>query len=233
MDVPEPWCRCRRCPCCGSVAAPVPPVLAPLVPLVPSRPVPQRRCRTCRAGVPQGRGAGAGAGRGCPSWSTACCSWRCRSASRTTRRRSCVAVRGGRRSRRSRARSGPAGSSAGRHASRRFRRSRQAAGGEEHEGDGRDPTAHDARALVARRHGQRRHAPAARRAVVEVLLRQLVAPVAEAEVLDRPRQPRRAGSERDDLADDLEGLAGITVAVDLAGLGLEEDLAPRGGVRMR
>jgi hypothetical protein len=79
------------------------------------------------------------------------------------------------------------------------------------------------------RHRQRGHPAAAGRAVVEVLLRQLVTPVAEAQVLDRPGQAGRARRERDDLADDLEGLAGVAVAVELAGLGLEEDLAPRGG----
>ena len=107
---------------------------------------------------------------------------------------------------------------------------RQADGGEEHQGDCRGATAHGWK-LVGRRDGSAEgvHAAPARGAVVEVLLRQLVAPVAEAEVLDREGQPRRARRQRDDLADDLEGLAGVAVAVDLAELGLEEDLAPRGG----
>src|SRR5580765_7432729 len=73
---------------------------------------------------------------------------------------------------------------------------------------------------------ERRHATAARRAVVEVLLRELVAPGAEAQVLDRPGQPRCRGRERKELAQHLELLAGLAVAVDGVGLGFDEDLAP-------
>src|SRR3954467_9594385 len=74
-----------------------------------------------------------------------------------------------------------------------------------------------------------RHAPPARRAVVEVLGRQLVAPVAVAQVLDAPREAGHVGRERQDDPDGLELLAGLPVDVDLAGLGLDDDLAPRRG----
>src|SRR5437660_3542078 len=65
------------------------------------------------------------------------------------------------------------------------------------------------------------------RAVVEVLGRELVAPVAEAQVLDRPGQLGHRGRQRDQLRDDLELLAGVPVAVDAAGLGLDDDLTAR------
>src|SRR4051794_36574196 len=74
-----------------------------------------------------------------------------------------------------------------------------------------------------------RHAPPARRAVVEVLGRQLVAPAAVAQVLDAPREAGHVGRERQDDPDGLELLAGLPVDVDLAGLGLDDDLAPRRG----
>jgi hypothetical protein len=74
---------------------------------------------------------------------------------------------------------------------------------------------------------KRRHAAPAGRAVVEVTLRELVAPRAEAQVLDRPRQLRTRGRERQDQADDLELLARLAVGVDPVGLGLDDDLASR------
>jgi hypothetical protein len=56
---------------------------------------------------------------------------------------------------------------------------------------------------------------------------------AEAQVLDRPGRLEAGRREREDLAHDLERLARLAVAVDLAGLGLDEDLAPVEGVRSR
>src|SRR5687768_6355725 len=84
-----------------------------------------------------------------------------------------------------------------------------------------------ARTVRAGSAGERRHAAPAGRAVVEVHLGGLVAPVAEAQVLDRPRQARSRGRQRQDLADGLERLAGVAVQVVAPWLALEDDLAPR------
>src|SRR6185312_929336 len=56
---------------------------------------------------------------------------------------------------------------------------------------------------------------------------ELVAPVAEAQVLDCPRQRRGGRRERHELAHDLQLLTGLAIAVDAIGLGFEDDLASR------
>jgi hypothetical protein len=67
---------------------------------------------------------------------------------------------------------------------------------------------------------------AAGRAVRHVLGRQLrERAAAQPQVLDRPRQPAVAGSEREDLPDHGELLTGLTVDVDSSRLDLTDDLA--------
>src|ERR1700759_971226 len=73
--------------------------------------------------------------------------------------------------------------------------------------------------------GERLHAPAAHRTVVEVLLGELIAPVAEPEVLDLPGQLGGGGGERQELRDPLQLLAGLAVQIDLVRSGLDDLLA--------
>ena len=73
---------------------------------------------------------------------------------------------------------------------------------------------------------ERLHAPSAVRAVVEVLLAKLVAPVAESKVLHGPGQLRRGGGERQQFGDHFERLAGVAVEVGLVRLGLDHDFPP-------
>jgi hypothetical protein len=75
---------------------------------------------------------------------------------------------------------------------------------------------------------ERLHAPSAVGAIVQILLAELVAPVAEPQVLDRPGQLRRGGGEGKKLGDHLERLAGLAIHVHPTGLGLYHDLTPGG-----
>src|SRR5436305_7568722 len=75
---------------------------------------------------------------------------------------------------------------------------------------------------------QRGEAPPAVRAVVDVLRGELLErAAAQPEVLDRPGEVARGWGERQDLAHDLELLAGLPVDVDRPGLDLEDELAVR------
>jgi hypothetical protein len=75
---------------------------------------------------------------------------------------------------------------------------------------------------------KRIHPPAAMRAVVEVLLAMLVAPVAKAKVLNRPRQVGWGRCQGQQLADDLQRLAGLSIDVGPSDLRVNHDLATRG-----
>lgn len=70
------------------------------------------------------------------------------------------------------------------------------------------------------------HPASAMGAIVEVLLAELIAPIAEAEVLDGPGQLRGRGRQGEEHGRGLEGLARLAVDVGAARLGLEHDLAP-------
>src|SRR5437763_16641429 len=75
---------------------------------------------------------------------------------------------------------------------------------------------------------QRSHTSGAMRTVVQVLLRELIAPVAETKVLDRPRKLGSSGGKRQELRDNLELLASLPVDIGPTRLGLDYDLATRG-----
>ena len=75
---------------------------------------------------------------------------------------------------------------------------------------------------------KRIHPPAAMRAVVEVLLAMLIAPVAKAKVLNRPRQLGWGRCQGQQLPDDLQRLAGLSIDVDPSDLGVDHDLATGG-----
>jgi hypothetical protein len=73
------------------------------------------------------------------------------------------------------------------------------------------------------------HPASAVRAVVQVLLGELVAPIAEAQVLDGPGELGGRGGQGEEDGHGLEGLVGLTVQVGAAGLGFDHYLAARGG----
>lgn len=75
---------------------------------------------------------------------------------------------------------------------------------------------------------ERFHPPAAMRAVVEILLAMLVAPVAETKVLDRPRQLGRGWRQRQQLPDYLQRLTGLPIDVRPSGLGIDQNLTTGG-----
>src|SRR2546421_11602263 len=70
---------------------------------------------------------------------------------------------------------------------------------------------------------ERSHTSAAMRTVVQVLLRELIAPVAETEILDRPRKLGSSGGQRQELCDNLKPLATLAVDIGRPGLGLDND----------
>ena len=75
---------------------------------------------------------------------------------------------------------------------------------------------------------KRIHPPAAMRAVVEVLLAMLVTPVAKAKILNRPRQLGWSRCQGQQLPDDLQRLAGLSIDIDPSDLSVDYDLATGG-----
>jgi hypothetical protein len=73
------------------------------------------------------------------------------------------------------------------------------------------------------------HSPPAMWAIVQVLLRELVAPIAEAEVLDAPGELRSGGGEGEEHGHGLELLARLPIQVGTAGYGLDHHLTSRRG----
>jgi hypothetical protein len=82
---------------------------------------------------------------------------------------------------------------------------------------------------VTRSRPERTHTTPAGRAVVQVALSELIAPRAEAERLDCPRQLRLRRCQRQHASDHLERLACLAVCVDAVGLDLDDQLAARRG----
>src|SRR5206468_4020161 len=79
---------------------------------------------------------------------------------------------------------------------------------------------------------ERGEAPAAMRTVGHVLWSELLQRTpAQAQVLDGPRQAARVRRERQDLADDLELVPGLTVDIDGSRLDLADQLAVGAGAQ--
>lgn len=77
--------------------------------------------------------------------------------------------------------------------------------------------------------GERRHAAAARRALVEVALRHGTAVRAQSQGRDRPREVGLRWCKGEHLADNLQRLARHLIVVDEIGVGFKDELAATGG----